>query len=790
MITFVKKSIDHIFMRKLVGIVLGVLGVFFVAPNLSAQSSVPDATKVSDQQLMTLLEEAEKRGLTENDVEKLALSRGYSAQDIAVIRERLTRLRAGVSNQSAKTMSASTREQLGELSERVVTEDIDKKEVVQKNIQALAPFGKAIFNNPRMTFEANLRIPTPKDYLLGPDDQLKVYISGYAFQQYDLTVSNEGTVRIESLAPIYVNGLTVDQAKQKIEDRLKILFGGLRNGSLNLDMSLGSVRSIKVTLIGEVARPGTYTVSSLSTLFNALYVAGGPTNQGSMRTIQLVRQNKVVKTMDLYDFLQSGLMTDNVRLFDQDVIRIPLATTQVALHGEVRKPAIFELKAGENIQQLLQYAGGFTDRAYRASMSLERYTSREKTFGTIREDQFAGFSLQDGDKISVGAILDRFENRLEISGAVFRPGFFALTEESNSVKKLVQLAEGLREDAFSRRVLIRRVKANGDPELISVNLQAILTGTEPDFTLQREDMVLVKSITELREVRSVEIRGAVVNPGEYEYSDQLTVSDLVILAGGFREGASSMRVEIARRMSGEEKQPLSTQVIELSVDSRFSVAAKEITLRPFDLVFVRELPNYRQQQIIQVTGEVLYPGGYALSSRTDRITDILSRAGGVRESAFIDAATLFRNGRTIGVRFDKILANPESPENLILENGDVVNIPRNMNVVTIGGEVLSPTVVAYQPSYRFSDYISTAGGYTDSARVKKSFVKYANGFTARTRSFLGVKSYPKIKQGAMIIVPKHQRRNNLGKADVIALTSSLVSLSLVLTTLIRTLNQP
>ena len=577
-----------------------ILLIFLLYLQVEANAQTSDVSKVSDQQLMTFLEEAERRGLSESDVEKIAISRGYSQQDIAVIRERLNRLRSGTANQSAKTSSAAVREQLGELSERVVLEDVDKKEVGAKSVDKLSIFGKSIFNNAKLSFEPNLLIPTPKDYLLGPDDQLKVDISGYAYQHYDLTVSQEGTVRVESLAPIYVNGMTVDQAKQKLEDRLKVLFGGLRNGTLSLDVTLGNVRSIKVTLIGEVEKPGTYTVSSLSTVFNALYLAGGPNQQGSMRTIQLVRQNKVIRTMDLYEFLQTGLMTDNVRLFDQDVIRVPVATTLVELRGEVRKPAIFEVKNGESFSNTLQFAGGFTDRAYRASVSVERFTTKEKAIVTITNDQFLTSSLQDGDKVNVEAILDRYENRIEISGAVFRPGFFALNEQSNTLKKLVGLAEGLREDAFSKRVLIRRLKSNGDPELMSVNYSSIVTGEIADFALQREDIVIVKSITELREARSVEIRGAVVNPGEFDYSDQLSVSDLLILAGGFREGATTKRIEIARRQAGEDEKVTNTRIIEMDVDGTFSVKSKEVFLRPFDIVFVREMPNYQTQQVVLV----------------------------------------------------------------------------------------------------------------------------------------------------------------------------------------------
>lgn len=777
-------------MRNSVRIAQKICIILFFISQTPVFSQSSDVSKVTDQQLIALLQEAEKRGLSESDVEKIALSKGYTAQDIATIRERLNRIQSGNTTKVGQKPVTTKREQLGELSDRVVLQDTEKKPEKETVNEPLSLFGRSIFNNPALSFEANLRIPTPKDYLLGPDDQLKVDISGYAYQHYDLTVSQEGTVRIESLAPIYVNGLTVEQAKQKLEDRLRVLFGGLRNGTLSLDVTLGNVRSIKVTLIGEVERPGTYTVSSLSTVFNALYLAGGPNQQGSMRTIQLVRQNKVIRTMDLYEFLQTGIMTDNVRLFDQDVIRVPIATTLVQIKGEVRKPALFEMKSDETFSDALQYAGGFTDRAYRASVSIERFTSKEKSILTLSNEHFSSKSLQDGDKVKVDAILNRFENRIEISGAVFRPGFFALNEQSNTLRKLVELAGGIREDAFSKRILVRRLKSNGDPELISLNLATILSGVEADFALQREDIVIIKSITELREVRSVEIRGAVVNPGEFEYSDQLTVSDLILLAGGYREGASSKKIEIARRLSGDEKQPISTLVIDLVADTNLSVSAMETVLMPFDVVFVRDLPNYQAQQVVKVQGEVFYPGDYALSSREDRIADVLNRAGGLRESAFLDAATLTRDGKVVAVRFNEILKNPSSSDNLILEGGDILQFPKNISTVTIGGQVLNPTTVAYQPSYRFSDYISMAGGYTDSARVKKSYVKYANGFTARTKNFLGFKDFPEIKQGTTIVIPTHQKKNSLGKADIISLTSSLVSLTLVLSTLIRTLNQP
>lgn len=755
------------------------LGLSLMVSGMAYSQKMPNVDALSDKQIEAFMKEAEAKGLSEIQIEAAARLNGYSDTDIIKVRERINRIKTNT-NSSSATINNATREQIGEISQRAEVQ-VDTKTSLDNNQKV---FGYDLFNNKSLSFEPNLRIPTPANYILGPDDVLSVDISGYAYQHYDLKISAEGTVKIESLAPVYLNGLTVEKAKAKILQRLKTLFAGLTNGGLSMDLTLGKVRTIKVTVVGEVQSPGTYNVSSLATLFNALYVSGGPSTIGSFRNIQLLRNNKIVQRFDLYDFLLEGLMPGNVVLQDQDVVFIPVAERKISFVGQVKRPLIYELRAGETMADAIKFTGGFTDNAYKANLTIRRNTDKEKEILTLNADASKSFALQNGDKIEINNVLDRYTNKVEVVGAVFRAGEYALSNELKTVAQLITKAEGLREDAFLNRAILKREQPNKDPEFIPLDLRKVMNGE--DLELKREDVLIVKSIVELRELRKVAVNGAVNQTGEFDFVDNMSVSDLIVLAGGLKEGATVKRIEIARRLFNDESNEQTVEIINAESNKDLNIQTKRVFLKPFDQVFIRELPNYQIQEIVSIEGEVNYPGQYVIKNRTERLSDLIERAGGERPEAYFKGARFIRGGKQVAVNLEEIFLHKNAVMNLYLENGDRLIIPKETQTVKVSGQVLNQTSIAYQPEFRFREYISQAGGFSDSAFVRKTYVRYPNGLTSRTKSFLFFKDYPSVEKGMEIIVPV-KRRDRLSKAEIISISSGLVSLSAVLLTLFRLL---
>lgn len=778
------------------------LPLFFILISFSVYAQNTRAvTELTDKQIQELIDQIESRGLTEAEVELMAKARGYTDADIAIVRERINRKKSGLEVRKSKLEDNTVvREQLGEVSKRIEKED--KTDTLHKEQKKI--FGKDIFNKHKITFEPNLRLATPPEYVLGTDDELAVDISGYAVGHYDLKVSPEGTVKLENLPPVYVNGLTIAKAKEKIHQRLASLYAGLKNGSLNMDLVLTKVRTIQVTLAGEVENPGSYSLSSLATLFNALYESGGPTSNGSFRNIQLLRNHKVINQIDVYDFLMTGSLKGNVSLQDQDVIFIPVAGAIVELEGEVRRPYRFELKPSDSITDVIRYAGGYTEKAYTSQIKIIRNTDKEKEVLTAGSGSFSNFLLKNGDLLSIGAILDRYANRVEVQGAVFRPGEYDLNGNP-TVSRLLSSAEGLREDAFRSRALIKRQSANLDPEIVSVNLDSVLLGY--DVPLKREDVLVIRSIAELRELRLVSISGSINIPGEYDYLENMTVNDLIIMAGGLREEGSRQRVEIARRINDPKNSEKNVKIFHVDIDKSMNSASGNFILMPFDIVEIRRLPNYEPQLEVRIDGQVTYPGKYSISKQTERISDLVERAGGLKEEAYLRGAQFFRKSKQevtpmeaamkdkkgtvnlykqVAINIEDVMKDKKGTYNLFLQEGDSLYIPKEMQTVRVSGQVLNPTDVAYQENLKFRDYIIQAGGFTDSAFVKKVYVKYSNGHVDKTKSFLFAKFYPKVEKGMEVIVPV-KNRQRLSKAEVISLSTGMVSLSAVLITLFNVL---
>lgn len=704
---------------------------------------------MTDEQVQKFVQQAQASGLTEAQMETMAQTRGFTSADISRMRQRINQLQTSSGKPAATVETNIVREQPATPTPPVVTTTLP-----------IPVFGASLFTNANLSFEPNLRIPTPRNYIIGPDDELIIDIYGNAQQTYRPKVSPEGSIRVENLGPIYVNGLTIEQAEQRIVGRLRTLYQGLNSASsgIHAQLTLGSVRSIKVTLLGQVVKPGTYTLSSLATVFNALYAAGGPSpERGSFRNIRVYRGNRLIRTLDIYDFLLRADQKNNIRLLDQDIIFVDHYSTRVELTGEVKQPGLYEIQSGETLKNALTFAGNFTDRAYTASITLRRNTPKEQQLITVQATDVSQFMPQAGDRYVVGSILDRIENKVSISGAVFRPGEYALSK-GLTVRQVIQKAEGLREDAFLNRATLRRLRENLDPELISVDLGKLLRSEVADVLLQREDQLHINSISELRQKRTVSIQGAVNKSGTFDFADSMTVANLIILAQGFTDAAISSRMEIARRVKDDTSGLASNQntrlfTVEIDQNLQLNPTDARLTLRPFDQVFVRASPRYEAQKEVSIAGEILYPGAYAIRTSTDRITDLIRRAGGLKPDAYLAAARFIRRSEAISLDLGKILSDPDIAGNLLLEDGDVLTLPRRPDIVRIRGEVLNPATVEFDPAKSFRDYISETGGFTKKALKRKIYVIAANGKIKPTHSFLGLRSYPKPERGAEIVVP-------------------------------------
>jgi len=854
-------------------IFLSLVLMFTLVASISMAQTGPkkNVDDLTDDEIAMFLERAQSSGMTEAQIEKAAKAQGYTAADIAKMRERISAVEdndpysknnqndenglspsKGTSNKSrigAKNLSkkkSSSNQLLNNNSNSInnkynmidpVTglpkkmdflfdENGNEKELpltlderklltypldiyndslvleynkLQMRISKFLDkkiFGADLFNNDNLTFEPDMRIATPKSYQLGPDDELDIHIFGDVLDNFKVKLSPEGTIKILNLGPIYINGLTVDEATVRIVSRLRQLYQGLNkpgSGS-SAQVTLGNVRSIKVTLTGEVKLPGTYTVSSLATVFNALYLAGGPSNNGSYRNIRIIRGNKVVRTLDLYDFLLRADQKDNIHLQDQDIIRVTDYENRIEMSGEVKRPMIFESIKGETFKDVLRFAGGFTEKAYTYMINVRRNTSRELKLLNITQEEVGNFLPQNGDKYSVGAIIERYENKVEVQGAIFRPGMYALETGLTSIKELVKKAEGLREDAFMSRATLTRRKENFDPEVLSIDLGKILRGEIADINLQREDVLNVYSIVNLREKRFVNILGEVNEPGEFDFKDGMKVGDLILQAKGFKESASFSNLELARRIINHGNGDILTNKIEIitfDIDGSLKLnnEGSQMELKPFDIVSIRRAPNYEEQRSVKILGMVNYPGSYAIQNNKQKISDILMRAGGLRAEGYLEGAKLFRDSTTVGVNLKEILLNPESQENLQLMAGDQLTIPRLLQTIKLTGGVQNPLAVSYKEGYSLRDYIAEAGGYSQNADKKLTYITYSNGVSNQIKRFLIFKKYPKINPGAEIVIPEMPKnaKKGLTAAEAIGLASSLVSVSFAIITLVNNL---
>lgn len=676
-------------------------------------------------------------------------------------------------------------------------------------------FGREIFDRKNINFAPSYNIPTPDNYVLGAGDQVFIDIWGDTQKSHELTISPDGNVMIPKVGMVSLGGLTVEKAQALLEKRLTENIESIGSGSSNVKISLGRMRSIKVNIIGEANTPGTYTLPSLATLFNALYAAGGVTDIGSLRKIKLYRQGKEIAKLDIYDYLLNGNDKVNVRLAENDLIVVEPYENLVSVTGKVRRERKYETKGDETLAELLVLAGGMTGDAYVENLNVNRKTGRQYELFTVPQSDFNKFKLQDRDSIVVGEVVDKFANKVNISGAVWRPGEYALSENMATISDLINMVEGLREDAYQGRVQIIRVLPDRTKEVIPINIEKILSKEMPDVMLQKDDWVSVLSIDGLRQKRMVSLKGELNKPQDnMEFYDNMTIEDAIIIGGGLTDAASKARLEVVRRI----RKPNSTEVTERKAEVfsfiipeslTLSERASNFKLMPFDEVYVRRSPGYSEQAAVVVVGQVVFPGEYALLTANDRISTLINKAGGLSPTAYVKGANLKRlvsksdmvrinavnkmissntkmqsndtmqidikdmvSQYPVGIDLVAALDNPGSDADIVLQEGDELIIPEYNNVVKISGAVYYPNAVAYNPKMKFKDYIDMAGGYKTTAR-RKPFIVYMNGMIAAVNSSKGLIVEP----GCEIIVPsKIKTGTPASLAEIISVSSSAVSM--------------
>jgi protein involved in polysaccharide export with SLBB domain len=828
---------------------LGVTATSYTQDLSSIDFSKIRVEQISDQQLQQFWARAQERGLSIEQVGQLAQARGMSSGEVNRLKSRLRDLQLQSGNKPSDQLdsrrmrqvpdwyqadSLMTRKDSLSLMDSLFAQPVDSVEMRRRELRKRI-YGYSLFNKAKVTFTPSLNIPTPEDYELGPGDEIIIDIWGAAENTYQLSISPEGTIQISNLGPIYLNGLTIEQAEEKLRKELSRIYAGLKHSAdsdqpaVFFKLSLGSVRSINVHMVGEVNTPGTYTIPSLATVFNALYAAGGPSVNGTFRAIEVIRNNKTIATFDIYDFLVDGDQSDNVRLQDQDIIKIRPYKNRVELIGYAKQTGLFELKDGETLGDLLQIAGGFAEKAYKHRVKITRSGDRQKSVYDVAQAQFDRFELQNGDQVKINKIIDRFSNRVEIKGAVYRPGIYQLTD-STTLYSLIKRAEGIKEDAFMNRGLIYRLQPDLTLSTISFDIRALLNNPEAhDIALQREDVIQISSIFDLRENYQVTVEGAVNNPGPYKFAEGMTLEDAILQADGFRESASALNIEVSRRVTDVTSTEYTDKIANIytfSVNESLEMddEASSFVLQPFDKVFVRRAPNYETQQDVKIGGQVLYPGTYTLKTKTERISDLIDRSGGLTPDAYPEGATLYRQTmvqRTdiavnlregdsvdaskletqgtadltskrklvidkVGIQLDEIMRDPGSKQDLILQEGDSLAIPKELQTIRVKGSVLYPITIRYEKGKGFKHYISSAGGFATEAIKRKSYIVYANGEVDRTRTFLFLRNYPKVEPGATIVVPNRAEAAKLSTQERISIFSSIISMAAIVAT---TLNQ-
>lgn len=799
-------------------------------------SGVAMAQQMSDDQVIQYVKEANKSGKSQKQITTELLRRGVTKEQVSRIQQKYSESNT-VSNKSNEMPSqlrqrtlvddgggqrrTTDYSEVGMLDETVGGRVDNRADNTATTDNASQIFGHDVFTNRNLTFEPSINLATPVDYRLGPGDEVIIDVWGASENTIRQSISPEGTIQVSGLGPVQLSGMTVKDANAYLQREFSKIYSGISGSepTSQIKLTLGDIRTIQINIMGEVAVPGTYTLSSFSSVFHALYRAGGVNKIGSLRSIKVVRNGKTIADLDVYDYLMKGKMKDDIRLQEGDVIIVNPYESLVRIAGKVKRPMFYEMKPTETVATILNYAGGFTGDAYKKAVRIIRKSGREHQVYNVDEMDYSVFRLDDGDSISVDAVLKRFENRVEIRGAVYRSGLYELSGTVNTVKQLIKKAEGLRGDAFLNRALLDRENEDLSHEVIAVDLGGLLKGTVADIPLQKNDILYIPSIHDLKEEETISIHGEVANPGTFLFSKNMTIEDLLVQSGGLLEAAATTKVDITRRIKDPKSTSFSSvlgKTYSFDIKDGLVVGGEgDFHLEPFDEVYVRKSPAYRKQQNVVVAGEVLFGGNYALVKKNERLSDLISKAGGITPDAYVKGARLIRKmteeeqrrqadavrmarmgeGKdsisveklnisdtyTVGINLEKAISNPGSDFDLVLREGDVLFIPEYINTVKISGAVMYPNTVLYKRGESLRYYINQAGGYGNLAKKKKAYVVYMNGTVSRLKS----RDKKAIEPGCEIIVPSKEEKKRMSTAEILGMGSTTASIAAMIANMVN-----
>ena len=775
------------------------------------------AQNMSDSQVLEYVKEGIRQGKEQKQLASELARKGVTKEQAMRVKQLYEQQNnVNASNATGTDVNESRlREEMKENTSDMLEDHPSTQDLARSN----QVFGRNIFNTRNLTFEPSVNIATPLNYRLGPGDEVIIDIWGASQNTIRQQISPDGTINIQKIGPVNLNGLTISEANDYLKKTLNKIYNGLNNTSdptSDIRLTLGSIRTIQINVMGEVVQPGTYSLSSFATVFHALYRAGGVSDIGSLRNVQLVRNGKNIATIDVYQFIMKGHIQDDIRLQEGDVVIVPAYDVLVKIDGKVKRPMRFEMKKDENLSTLISYAGGFEADAYTRSLRVVRQNGQEYEVNTVKDLDYSVYKMRNGDVVTAEAILNRFTNKLEIRGAVYRPGIYQLNGKLNTVRELVNEAQGLTGDAFLNRAVLYRQCEDLTTEVIPVDIKAIMDGTSPNIILAKNDILYIPSIHDLEDRGDVVIHGEVAKPDSYPYADNMTLEDLIIQAGGLREAASVVRVDVSRRI----RNPHSTADND-TIGRTYTFSLKEgfvvdgtpgFVLQPYDEVYVRRSPGYQAQQNVVVEGEILFEGSYAMTSREERLSDLIRKAGGSTKNAYLRGAKLTRVATegekkrmedvirlmsrqlgeammdsldihvedhfTVGIDLEKALANPGSTADIVLREGDVVFIPKSTNTVKINGAVMVPNTVSYIAGKNIDYYLNQAGGYSDNAKKSKKFIVYMNGQVTKVKG----SGKKQIEPGCEIIVPsRSKKRTNVG--EILGYATSFSSLGMMIASL-------
>ena len=772
------------------------------------------AQSMSDSQVLEYVKDGIRQGKEQKQLASELARKGVTKEQAMRVKQ-LYEQQNNV-NTSKSTGTDINESRLREETKKNTSDMLEDHPTTQDLARGDQVFGRNIFNTRNLTFEPSVNLATPANYRLGPGDEVIIDIWGASQNTIRQQISPEGTINIQKIGPVNLSGMTVSAANEYLKGALNKIYNGLNNTTdptSDIRLTLGNIRTIQINVMGEVVQPGTYALSSFSTVFHALYRAGGVSDIGSLRNVQLVRNGKNIATIDVYEFIMKGNTQDDIRLQEGDVVIVPAYDVLVKISGKVKRPMRFEMKKDENLATLIKYAGGFEADAYTRSLRVVRQNGEEYEVNTVKDMDYSIYTMRNGDVVTAEAILNRFTNKLEIRGAVYRPGIYQLSGKLNTIRELVHEAQGLTGDAFLNRAVLYRQREDLTSEVVQIDIKSIMNGTSPNLALMKNDILYIPSIHDLEDRGNVTVHGEVAHPDSYPYADNMTLEDLIIQAGGLKEAASTVRIDVSRRI----KNPRSTadndtigQMYTFSLKDGFVIDGQPgFILQPYDEVYVRRSPGYQAQQNVVIDGEILFGGNYAMTNREERLSDLVNKAGGPTSLAYLRGAKLTRVASagekkrmgdvirlmsrqlgeamidslgigvedtfTVGIDLEKALTNPKGSADLVLREGDVVFIPKNTNTVTINGAVMVPNTVSYMKGKDVDYYLNQAGGCSDNARKSKKFIVYMNGQVTKVKG----SGKKQIEPGCEIIVPgKAKKKGNI--ANILGYATSFSSLGMMI----------